>query len=310
MTAVSPDLHVDSALTNWSQEYASQRAGFIGEKVAPPLIVAKETDYYWIHGAEGFELSVVDRAPGTQYGVVDWSKSTGTYSTMGYGLSASVPKEVMANADLQVDPAKDAIQIIVDQLMLAYEKRVADLIFDTSSFTQTAALSGTDRWDTATSDPLDKVYDAKAYVRGKIGVEPNTMVIGYDVFRALQQHDGLRKIIFGLNAPEAMPTEAQLAQALGLDRILVGRATYLSAADTFTDIWGKYANICYIDPSPSGRSICPLRTMVWNVDGGRFVTRGPIWNDDVKAWKYYCDDYTDEKLISLYSSYLYSTVVS
>jgi len=310
MTAIVPDLHIDSALTNWSQEYAGQRQSFIAERVAPPLYVAKETDYYWIHGAEHFELSVVDRAPGTNYGVVTWTKSTDSYSCSGYGLSSVVPKEVMANADPQVDPAKDALKIIVDQLMLAYEKRVADMAFSTSEFTQTSALSGTDRWDTDTSDPVNKVAYAKDYVRGKIGVEPNTVVVGYDVFRALQEHSGLRKIIFGLNSPEAMPTEAQVAQALGVDQLLVGRATYLSAANTFSDIWGKYALVAYIDPSPSGRSICPLRTFIWNVDGGRFVSRGPIWNDDIKAWKYYCDDYTDEKKISLYSAYLYSTVVS
>lgn len=310
MTAIAPDLHIDSALTNWSQEYASQRQNFIGSLVAPPLIVTKETDSYWIHGAEHMELSVVDRAPGAQYGEVKWSKSTDSYSVLGYGLSTVVTKEDMANADPQVDPAKDASKILVDQLMLAYEKRVADLAFATGTFTQTAALSGADRWDTDNASPIAKVSDAKSTVRGAIGVEPNTLIVGYDVWRALQKQAEIRKVIFGLNAPEGMPTEAQVAQALGVDRVLVGRAVYKSAANTFTNIWGKYAMVAYIDPSPSGKSICPLRTMVWNVDGGRYVMRGPIWNDDRSAWKYYCDDHTDEKVISLYSAYLYSTVVS
>lgn len=304
-----PDVHVDAALTTFAQEYASQQEDLIGHLVAPEIQVAKRSDYYWVHGAEGFDLSTADRGPGARYGEVTWEKSTDTYSCKGYGLYASVPKEVMANADPGIDPAQDALQIPVQQLALAYEKRVADLAFSTSTFTQTAALAAADRWNVATSDPIAKVSDAKAYVRGKIGREPNTGVVGYAVFRALQTNDLIRKVVFGLNAPEAMPTEAQVAEALGLKRLLVGRAVYRSAANTFTDIWGKYAMIAYIDPVASSRSICPLKTFVWNVDGGRYATRGPVWDDDTKSWKYYCDDYTDEEVISIYSAYLYSTVV-
>lgn len=309
MTAISPDLHIDAALTNFAQEYASQSAGFIADKVAPPVFVNKETNYYWVHGDEGFELSTADRAPGTNYPVIAWTKSTDSYVCSGYGLSSFVTKEEMANADEQVDPARDAVKLIVDKLMLAYEKRVADLAFSSSTFTQTGALDSADRWNAETSDPIDKVSYAKSYVRGKIGVEANTAVVGYEVFRALQKNSLIRKAVFGLNAPETLPTEAQIAQALGVDRLLVGRAVYASAANTFTDLWGKYAFIAYIDPNPGSRSIAPLKTFVWNVDGGRFVTRGPVWSDDTKSWKYYCDDYTDEKATSIYAAYLYTTVV-
>lgn len=303
------NLHIDAALTNFSQEYASQRAEFIAEQVAPPLLVQKQTDKYWIHGGESFDLSEVNRAPGTQYGEVTWAKSSDSYSAQGYGLSSFVTPEDLKNADPQIDPGQDAARIIVDQLMLAYEVRVAAMAFSGSVFTQTAALAAADRWNAATSDPLHDVQDAKAAVRAKIGVEPNTMVIGYDVWRALQENAGVRKIVFGLNAPESIPSEAQVAQALGIGRILVGRAVYRSAANTFANVWGKCAFIGYIDPAGGSRSISGLRTFVWGVDGGRYVSRGPIWEDATKSWKYYVDDYTDEKCTSLYAAYLYTTVV-
>jgi hypothetical protein len=311
MPSITPqDLHIDAALTTWSREYASQQSQMIGHLVAPEIPVVKQSDSYWIHGAETHELSVVDRGAGAQYGEIKWAKSTGSYNCFGYGLKAVVAKESMANADAEVDPAKDALAIPIAQLQLAYEKRVADLAFATGTFTQTSALAAADRWNATTGDPIDDVSYAKDYVRGKIGFEPNAAVVGYDVFRALQVNDAIRKCVFGLNAPESLPTEAQVAEALGLKRLLVGRATYLSAANTFTDIWGKYALIAYIDPNPMSKSICPLKTFVWKVDGGgRYATRGPVWDDDVKGWKYYCDDYTDEAVVSLYSAYLYSTVV-
>ncbi len=304
------DLHIDAALTSYAQEYASQRPNLIASLIAPEVPVAKQSDTYWIHDGSNFELVQTGRAPGAQYGEVKWAKSTDTYFANGHGLKAIVPDEDMKNADPAVDPARDAIAVPVDQMLLAYEYEVAALAFSTAAFTQTSALAAADRWDADTSDPVDAVDDAKATVRGAIGREPNTLVIGYDVFRALQKHAGVRKIVFGLNAPEAIPTEAQIAQALGVDRLLVGRAVYQSAANTFTNIWGKFAFIAYIDPSPGSKAITPLKTFAWTGESPRFATRGPVWDDDTSSWKWYVDDYRDVKKTSLYAAYLYSTVVS
>jgi len=303
------NLHIDAALTQWAQEYAGQEDIYIGEKLAPVIPVQKRSDKYWIHGAEKFELVETARAPGTEYGEVKWAKSSDSFFCEGHGLMARVPDEDMSNADPEVDPAKDAISVPLADMKLVGEKAVADLAFSTSEFTQTSALAAADRWDVDTADIVDQVDDAKATVRGKIGREPNVMAVGYDVFREMRKRDSLRKIIFGLNAKEGLPTEAQIAEALGLDALLVGRAVYSSAANTFTNIWGKFAFIAYIDPNATARSICPLKTFSWTAEGPRYATRGPVWDDDTKSWKYYVDDYRDEKKISLYAAYLYSTVV-
>lgn len=303
------DLHIDAALTNWALEYDSQDTNLIADQVAPVIPVQKKSDYYWVHGAEGYELVETARAPGTQYGEVKWAKSTDSFLCEGHGLMARVPDEDMSNADPAVDPAKDALSVPLDEMKLAREARVAALAFSGTYMTQTAALAAADRFNVGTSDPVDIVDDYRATVRGKIGKEPNTGVVGYDVFRELQKNATIRKIVFGLNAPESIPNEAQVAQALGLSRLLVGRAVYKSAANTFTNVWGKSMLIAYIDPSPTSRSLCPLKTFAWTGEGPRFATRGPVWDDDTKSWKYYVDDYTDEKVVSVYAAYLLTTVV-
>lgn len=305
------DLHVDQALTNWSQEYVGQDGILIGSQLAPTIPVAKKSDYYWVHGAERFELSETARAPGGQYGEVKWTKSTDSYLCEGHGLMARVPDEDMKNADAEVDPVKDALSVPLAQMKLAEEKEIADLAFSATEFTQTSALAAADRWDVDTSDILDQVDDAKATVRGTIGHEPNVMAVGYDVFREMRKRAELRKMIFGLNSAEApLPTEAQIAEALGLEKLLVGRATYYSAANTFTNIWGKYAFVAYVDSNPTSRSIAPMKTFGWTGEGPRYATRGPVFDDDTKSWKWYVDDYRDVEKVSLYAAYLYSTVVS
>lgn len=303
------NLHIDAALTSWALEYQSQGENLIADLVAPVIPVAKKSDKYWIHGAEGFEIVETARAPGAQYGEVKWAKSSDSYFCEGHGLMARVPDEDMQNADPEVDPAKDALSVPLDEMKLAREARVAALAFSGTYMTQTAALAAADRFNEGTSDPLEIVGDYKSTVRGKIGRVPNTGVVNYDGFEALQKHPTIRKVVFGLNAPESIPSAAQIAQALGLDRLLVGNAVYSSAANTFTNVWGKSMLIAYIDPNPMSRALCPLKTFAWTGEGPRYATRGPVWDDDTKSWKYYVDDYPDEKVVSVYAAYLLTTVV-
>lgn len=304
------DLHIDAALTSWAQEYQGQEDGFIGQKLAPAINVGKQSDKYWVHGAEKYELVQTERAPGSEYGEVKWAKSTDSYFCEGHGLKALVPDEDMKNADPEVDPAKDAISVPLAMMKLAEEKAIADLAFSTSEFTQTSALAAADRWNVDTSDIVDQVDDAIATIIGKIGNAPRIVAaVGYDVFREMRKRDELRKIIFGLNAPEALPTAAQIAEAIGVDELLVGKARYLSAANTFTPIWGKFAFIAAVDASATSRSIAPMKSFGWTGEGPRYATRGPVWDDDTKSWKWYVDDYRDLKKTSLYAAYLYSTVV-
>lgn len=304
------NLHIDAALTSWALEYQGQEDLFIGAQVAPAINVAKRSDKFWIHGAERFELVETARAPGARYGEIKWTKSSDSYYCEGHGIMANVPDEDMKNADPGADPVKDALAVPLSDMKLAEEKAIADLAFSTSEFTQTSALAAADRWDVDTSDIVDQVDDAKATVCGKIGREPNTLVVGYDVWREMRKRAELRKIVFGLNAKEGLATEAQVAEALGLDRVLVGKARYSAAADTFTPIWGKYAFIAYIDPNPTSRSLCPLKTFGWTGEAPRYATRGPEFHSRTKSWDWFVDDYRDLKKVSLYAAYLYSTVVS
>jgi len=304
------NLHIDAALTNWAQEYTGQDDNLIGLQLAPAIPVGKRSDKYWVRGAEKYGLVETARAPGAQYGEVKWAKSSDSYFCEGHGLKAIVPDEDMKNADVEVDPAKDALSVPLSMMKLAEEKAIADLAFSTAEFTQTSALAAADRWDVDTSDIIDQVDDAKATVRGKVGREPNVMAVGYDVFRELRKRAEIRKVIFGLNAAEQMPTEAQVAEALGLEKLLVGRAVYYSAANTFTNIWGKFAFIGCVESNATSRSIAPMKSFGWTGEGPRYATRGPVWDDDTKSWKWYVDDYRDLKKASLYAAYLYSTVVS
>ena len=67
--------------------------------------------------------------------------------------------------------------------------------------------------------------------------------------------------------------------------------------------------MCYINPNPTSRVDLPDEDL--RVDGRRrpLATRGPVWDDYTKSWNTTANDYRDEKAVSIYSAYLYSTVV-
>jgi len=306
------DVHVDQVLTDYAYSYAQSRAGFIGELVSPPLDVQKQSDKFYVGDKSAFTLETYDRAPTAEYPMVTWSLSSDTFFCDVFGVSTAMPEELMVNADAVLNLGQKAARVCVDKLALAYEKRVADIIFSASVFTNTAALGAADRWNSASSDPIKKVADCVDAVADKIFMPANTMICGYAVMRALQKHPDILANIYG-DGPRGIPTVDRIADVLGLDRIIVGNAKYL-VGSTLTQIWGKCASICYMDPN-AGRGtdqvVVPMRTFVWAGlnGGGRFAVSQPEYVRARRSYVWYCDDATDEKVISVDAAYLLTTVV-
>lgn len=305
------DLHIDAALSGFALDYAMQQ-DFIGPLVAPTLNVQKQSDLYWIADKNALTIHDIQRAPGDEYAKVDWAHSTEPYMCKGYGVSAVVPKELIANADPSVDPSQDAIAAVTGSVMLNAEKRIADKAFSASVFTQTSALAGVARWDAATPDPWGNRKTANAVLHPPTGKKVNTLIINDDVWEFLRDMTAIKAAIYG-DGPKGVPTPAQVASVLGLKQIWIGAGSYWNGA-AFVPIWGKSALWAYYPESVSqnaGRIVVPMRTMAWNVDGvGRFQVSAPEWVQSRKSYVHYVDDYTDEKVTCAAAGYLFTTVIS
>lgn len=311
---ILPELvHIDAALTGFAIDYYAglQSQQFIGAQVAPPLDVAKQTDKYWIADKTAFEIPDLRRAPGGDYPMISWSKSSDVYDCEGYGDSFPLTAEENKNADPLIDPAQDGTAAIVMQMALAAEIRIATAAFDASLFTQTSGLSSTARWDSTAPDPWGNRKTANAAVRAATGQKVNTLVINDTTWEFLRDQADIRERIYGTTGPQGVPTTDQVAQIIGIKRILIGAGVYWDGTQ-FRDVWGKSALWCYIPESVSanqGRSIVPMRTFIWNVEGkGRFAVDGPHPVRGKNSWMYYVDDHTDEKVTCAPAGYLFTTV--
>jgi hypothetical protein len=160
-------------------------------------------------------------------------ESSLTYAVSDYALMDFVSNDEIANADAPLQPKIYAQDIVMNFLMLAREKRVADVAFASGNYgANTAALSGADRWDVATSDPIQKIEDAieSCFVR------PNTMVIGAQVWIKLRNHPKVLQYILSratttMGDVPLRVNEQLFAEAFGLDNVVIGRAKYNSARE-------------------------------------------------------------------------------
>lgn len=248
--------HNNSILTNISIQ--TQNTGFIADQLMPSVKVLKESDkYYKYTTRDMFQIPNTIRAPKSDYNRVDWSLTTDSYSCEEYGIEDLIDDREQKNADVPLNLAMDATEILTAQLMLAREKRVADILTDTTVITQNTTLAGGTQWNTATGVPLDVVKTARLAINIATGKMPNTMAVSQEVFEDLKTNVQLIDLYKYTNTGTL--TKDIMARMFEVDNFIVAHSMYdtanLGQAASIARLWGKDALLCYIEPTPGLRRI-------------------------------------------------------
>jgi len=249
------DVHVDAILTNISVAYIQDQGNFIANQVFPSVPVEKQSDKYFKYTkGDWFRDEAQLRAAATESAGSGYSLSTDTYSTSVYAFHKDVDDQVRANADNPLNPDRDATTFVTQRMLLRQE-----IDWNTNYFTtgiwDTDVVGGSDFtvWSNYTSsDPIEDIETGKATMLTNTGFMPNTLVVGYDVFRQLRHHpDIVDRIKY---TSSEVPAEGILGRLFGVDRVLVTRGIKNSgaegASDSFAQIHGKNAALYYVAPSP------------------------------------------------------------
>lgn len=181
-----------------------------------------------------------------------------TYNCIPYGLIDYIPQEILMNADATPLQRRATYMAIVRSFLdLAREKRVADEVFSAANYgSNTQALSGTDRWDNAASDPVSALLAAKE----SVFVTPNVLVLGGQVWPKLRTNPAVRSYITSRASTASGPVPlamelALFAELIGVEKVIVGRAKYNSAQEgataSSTYLWGKSAALIRVEPNPN-----------------------------------------------------------
>lgn len=254
---IRPDL---VAIANDYSRVNSVRRGYIADQVLPRVRVdSPQFEYMEFPVDEAFFVpdTQVDRLGRLNELVQTATTSAGAVKDWGLAQPVSYRDQKAAtNANIPFSPLARATRNVTDKVQLAREVRASNLVFNTASYQAgyKVTLAGATQWsDLTNSDPVAVINDAAA---GML-VRPNTLVVSLGVRNILRRHPKVSVAIGGSAESGRYVPDAELADVLGVDRIIVGntiKATSKRGQSLATgSIWGKHAALLFVPPTgPDG----------------------------------------------------------
>jgi len=307
------DVHRDADLSNIAIGYKNPDKNYIADLIFPQIETDKMSDYYYIWTKDFFFRNQVNlRAPGGVYPAGGLAVSDTQFVTKNWSLSYLMPREVQANADAALDLERVGAEWLADQFALNREILASTTLFITGVWGTTTSLTGVEQWDDyANSTPIENFQTAIETVEAATGMTPNTAVLGVQAFNKLRRHPDLIDL-FKYTTKGILSTE-QVAEAVGIEKIVVGRAMRNTAAESVafagSYIWGKSCLICYVPPSPGIFVPMSGATFVWK-NQGLTLTIDRIAVDQQKSDALQGDQQFVHQCVGSDLGYMYLTVVS
>jgi len=272
-------------------EGPSADVGLIGAEIMPLLPVDVKSGQYLkveLGGGELLNSDATKRAPASGYGRTSRKFTTDTYDCQEYGLEELVDDSFRADADRFFDLQASTARFILRNLKLSHELRVKNLVFASSTPFTTADQSPTEAYTSGNVEQIDvvkDVTDAKISLN-KLGYEATDVVMSAPIFELVRRTTLLQNQFFGVisNTGGRILSEQEVASALGVRRVLVGRAAYNTAQK----------NKAY-----SGSFVIPNdKIIVANLQSGQFTAGGVgrtlVWSGDA-AGGFVSETYRDEE---------------
>lgn len=235
---------VEKLLTNVSQALIPE--GYVSELVLPVVQSKQKTGKLGKYG-QG-HLRIEHSTIGGRGGYRRSEpiiRDSDTYSIVSNGLEGLVTEDDYDNVELPFDAEKDEVMGLTTQIWLGKENDLASALTSTAVITQNTTLSGTAQFsDYANSDPLDKFKTARLAIRNGCGLPPNFAVMDWSVANTLAYHPGILEALgFTMNRAGQL-SDAELAKAMGVEKLYIAKAVYNSAKEGQTDslgaVWGKH----------------------------------------------------------------------
>ena len=280
------------------------------EAIFPFVDVAKQGGTRIEFNKDDFKAVTTVRAPGTRVGEVQFGHAGVLYSLAAHALAAKVPQEYVTEA--AGTPAADqmgrAAISVMRTMLLELEREQAALATDASSYAAAnkITLAGGTQWSDPTSDMIGQMETAKNAVRAKIGQDPNTLVVPISARAAIKKHDQVTEAIkytrFGVG------TMSLLSEFFEVERVFVTGAVKADAAGAFSDVWGDFAWLGYVEASPSDMGN-PSFGYTYRMTGHPSSTE-VWWDRETKSWKTDVEFTRSAEIVGVDGGYLFSDLIA
>ena len=224
--------------------------GMIADQVLPEFPVTAETfkwnEYDYAQGVTVPDTKVGRRSETRR---VEFKATERDGSVEDHGLEDSVPvTDATANSD--IDPEAMASEMTSQLVTIAREARTAALVFNPATYlpAQITAYGANEGWYHDSSDPLEDIETAK----DAMVVEPNTLTLSLNSYRALRRHPKLIKAARSINATgEGRLSIDELRELFEIETILVGKAHLNTAkpgqAESLQRVWADHASLTFTE---------------------------------------------------------------
>ena len=264
--------------------------GLIGAQLLPIQNVdAKSGTYLKVQLAAGELLSnnVLNRESGSNYSRGIRSFSQANYSTNEFGLEELVPDDASADLNRFFSYESETAKFLLRQLKLSHEKRVNDVVWASSTPFTIADQSPAVNYTQALVETCDIARDVATakLALAQYGYEANCVAMSANVFELIRRSTLLQNQFFGVisSTGARLLSEAEIAAALGVTNLLVGRAAINTAGKNKT-YSGSFV-------------VSSAKIVVGQVSGGEFTAGGMgrtlVWTGDA-AGGFVSESYRDE----------------
>lgn len=182
--------------------------------------------------AELLNADALPREGGAGYNRVNRRFDTDTYDCQEYGLESVVDDAFESEVERFMNLEATEAMLLERSLKISYEARVAAAIFNTTTFNSTASGIVYSTANVLTMDPASDVDLAKTRLLKK-GILANAVVMSQDVYNRIRRSALLQNQVYGVvprgAGQRALPNEQDIANALGVDNLFVGKAPYNTA---------------------------------------------------------------------------------
>jgi len=275
---------VDVPLSNISQAIIQDEMLYgVSRKVFPIVPTDRQSNKYYVWDQKDFFRSDArKRAPGAESAGSGLRLSTDSYYCDVWASHFDIDHQTAANADAGIDLERGAVAKVTRDILIQEDIDWAATFFVTGVWNSSAGpVNGT--WDLVNSTPIEDMRARYYTMAQNTGTPPNTLTLGANVFKRLQDHpDLLDRIKY---TQKAVVTQDLIASVLSLSNVYVlfgvqNTATEGASSGTFAFNASNHALLSYAPPAPSLYAASAGYTFNWtglyNANFPIAITQFPI----------------------------------
>jgi len=247
---------------------------FIGTEVMPVFSSDVRSGAYLklnLGDSEALNDDALKIAAGAGYPRTSRRFTSDSFDAIEYGLEEVLPDSNRRDLDRFFDTEVNIASMLLRQIQVSHEARVASAAFAANGLTAISATAAYTEANITSFDVPGDVAAAKLEL-AKYGVLANTLIMSMPVFERIRRSAKVQNQFFGIvpSDQSRLLSEGEVAAAVGVDRVLVGRAPkntakkgqVYSGGFIWSNTYMALANTVGGDFSGGGFG----RTIVWAAD--------------------------------------------